>query len=182
MAQPRYSTEWGVNAELRPRRSGNCWALTAESEKYSYASSGKGTPLHLSGELFNKMVGVEMQPIRYKGSGPALKDVLGNQVPTMFDNLPSSSDQIKAGTLRALAVTTAERASSFPDIPTITESGIPGYEIHIPGMRSSLRPTPQPVIARLNEAPKKAMADPAVRKRMEEFSVTIVASMPEELA
>ncbi|PTD30440.1 hypothetical protein C5N13_02770 [Sinorhizobium meliloti] len=76
----------------------------------------------------------------------------------MFDSLPSSSGQIKAGTPRALAVTTAERASSFPDIPTITESGIPGYEIHIPGMRSSLRPTPQPVIARLNEAPKNAMA------------------------
>ncbi|ARS68736.1 hypothetical protein GHK65_04710 [Sinorhizobium meliloti] len=68
--------------------------MTAESEKYSYASSGDGTPLHLSGELFNKMAGVEMQPIRYKGSGPALNDVLGNQVPIMFDNLPSSSGQI----------------------------------------------------------------------------------------
>lgn len=88
MVQPRYSAEWWSTRNCRPRRSGNCWALAAESEKYSYASSGNGTPLHRSGELFKKMAGVEMQPIRYKGSGPALNDVLGNQVPIMFDNLP----------------------------------------------------------------------------------------------
>ncbi len=91
MVQPRYSAEWWSTRNCRPRRSGNCWALAAESEKYSYASLGNGTPLHRSGELFKKMAGVEMQPVRYKGSGPALNDVLGNQVPIMFDNLPSSS-------------------------------------------------------------------------------------------
>lgn len=104
--------------------------LKGAPDQYSYASSGNGTPLHLSGELFKSMAGVEMVHIPYKGAGPALNDVIANQVPIMFDNLPSSSGHIKAGTLRALAVTTKERAASFPDVPTVAESGIPGYETY----------------------------------------------------
>jgi tripartite-type tricarboxylate transporter receptor subunit TctC len=172
-----------VNPELPAKTVQELLALLkAEPETYAYASSGNGTPLHLSGELFKKMAGVEMQHIPYKGSGPALNDVIGNQVPIMFDNLPSSSGHIKAGTLRALAVTTAERASSFPDIPTIAESGIPDYETYTWNALFAPANTPQPVIARLNEAAKKALADPAVQKRMDEFSAKIVGSTPEELA
>lgn len=116
-----------VNPELPAKNVQELIALLkADPEKYSYASSGNGTPLHLSGELFKAMAGVEIQHIPYKGAGPALNDVVGNQVPIMFDNLPSSSSHIKAGTLRALGVTTAERAPSFPDVPTIAESGVPG--------------------------------------------------------
>ena len=155
--------------------------LKAEPDKYAYASSGNGTPLHLSGELFKSMAGVTMQHIPYKGSGPALNDVLGNQVPIMFDNLPSSSGHIKSGTLRALGVTTAKRAASFPDIPAIAET-VPGYETYTWNALFAPAGTPADVVARLNAASKKAMADPEVIKRMNEFSATIVASSPEELS
>jgi len=172
-----------VNPELPAKTVQELIALLkAEPDKYSYASSGNGTPLHLSGELFKSMAGVSMQHIPYKGAGPALNDVIGNQVPIMFDNLPSSSSHIKAGTLRALAVTTAERASSFPDVPTIAESGIPGYETYTWNALFAPAKTPNEAVIRLNASAKKALADPAVAERMKEFSATIVGSTPEELA
>ncbi|WP_442578564.1 Bug family tripartite tricarboxylate transporter substrate binding protein [Mesorhizobium sp. ASY16-5R] len=172
-----------VNPELPVKSVADLIALLkASPDQYSYASSGNGTPLHLSGELFKKMAGVNMQHVPYKGAGPALNDVIANQVPIMFDNLPSSSGHIKAGTLRALAVTTAERAPSFPDVPTIAESGVPGYETYTWNALFAPANTPPEVVARLNEAAKKALADPAVVERMNEFSATIVGSTPEELA
>ncbi|OJF94535.1 Bug family tripartite tricarboxylate transporter substrate binding protein [Pararhizobium antarcticum] len=156
--------------------------LKANPEQYSYASSGNGTPLHLSGELFKSMAGVSLQHVPYKGSGPALNDVIGNQVPIMFDNLPSSSGHIKAGTLRALAITTAERAPSFPDVPTMAESGVPGYETYTWNALFAPAGTPPEIVARLNTAANTAMKDPTVMERMKEFSATIVGSTPEELA
>ncbi|MCD1262310.1 tripartite tricarboxylate transporter substrate binding protein [Shinella sp. AETb1-6] len=155
--------------------------LKGAPDQYSYASSGNGTPLHLSGELFKSMAGVEMVHIPYKGAGPALNDVIANQVPIMFDNLPSSSGHIKAGTLRALAVTTKERAASFPDVPTVAESGIPGYETYTWNALFAPAGTPPEVIARLNQSANTALKDPAVAERMKEFSATIVGSTPEEL-
>lgn len=170
-----------VNPELPVKNVEELLALLkAEPGKYSYASSGNGTPLHLSGELFKSMAGVEMEHIPYKGSGPALNDLLGNQVSIMFDNLPSSSGHIKSGTLRALAVTTKERASSFPDVPTIAEA-VPGYETYTWNALFAPAGTPADVIARLNAAANKALADPAVVERMKEFSATVVGSTPEEL-
>jgi tripartite-type tricarboxylate transporter receptor subunit TctC len=172
-----------VNPELPVKSVAELVALLkASPDQYSYASSGNGTPLHLSGELFKKMAGVNMQHVPYKGAGPALNDVIANQVPIMFDNLPSSSGHIKAGTLRALAVTTAQRAPSFPDVPTIAESGVPGYETYTWNALFAPANTPPEVVARLNEAARKALADPAVVERMKEFSATIVGSTPEELA
>lgn len=172
-----------VNPELPAKSVEELLALLkAEPDKWSYASSGNGTPLHLSGELFKSMAGVTMEHIPYKGSGPALNDVLGNQVSIMFDNLPSSSAHIKAGTLKALAVTTAERAPSFPDIPTMAEAGLPGYETYTWNALFAPKDTPKDVVDRLNAAAVKAMADPGVAERMKEFSATIVASSPEELA
>ena len=94
----------------------------------NFASSGSGTSIHLSGELFKTMAGVEMTHIPYKGSAPALSDLVGGQVQIMFDNLPSALPQIKAGRLRAIAVTSLKRAPVLPDIPTINESGLPGFE------------------------------------------------------
>ncbi|HEV7321723.1 MAG TPA: tripartite tricarboxylate transporter substrate binding protein [Ensifer sp.] len=171
-----------VNPELPAKNVEELLALLkAKPDEYSYASSGNGTPLHLSGELFKKMAGVSMQHIPYKGAGPALNDVIGNQVPIMFDNLPSSSGHIKAGTLRALAVTTAERAPSFPDVPTVAEAGIPGYETYTWNALFAPANTPEPVVARLNEAANKALQDPAVVERMKEFSAKIVGSTPDEL-
>ncbi|NBB48902.1 tripartite tricarboxylate transporter substrate binding protein [Rhizobium sp. CRIBSB] len=172
-----------VNPELPAKSVEELLALLkAEPDKWSYASSGNGTPLHLSGELFKSMAGVSMEHIPYKGSGPALNDLLGNQVSVMFDNLPSSSAHIKAGTLRALAVTTAERAPSFPDVPTMAEAGLPGYETYTWNALFAPKDTPKEVVDRLNAAAVKAMADPGVAERMKEFSATIVASTPDELA
>ena len=147
----------------------------------AYASSGNGTPLHLSGELFKVMAGVDMTHIPYKGSGPALTDVLGNQVPVIFDNLPSASGHIKSGGLRALGVTTKDRAPSFPDVPAIAET-LPGYETYSWNALFAPAGTPPEAIAKLNAAALAAMKDPAVIERMKEFSAGIVASSPEELA
>ncbi|MDW5314819.1 tripartite tricarboxylate transporter substrate binding protein [Rhizobium sp. PL01] len=171
-----------VNPELPAKNVAELVALLkAAPEQYSYASSGNGTPLHLSGELFKKIAGVNIQHVPYKGAGPALNDVIGNQVPIMFDNLPSSSSHIKSGTLRALAVTTKDRAPSFPDVPTIAET-IPGYETYTWNALFAPAGTPKEAVDRLNAAAKKALADPAVAEKMKDFSATIVASTPEELA
>ena len=153
----------------------------AKTQPLAYASSGNGTPLHLSGELFKAMAGVDITHIPYKGSGPALTDVLGNQVPIIFDNLPSASGHITSGKLRALGVTTAERAPSFPDVPAIAET-LPGYETYSWNALFAPAGTPPEAVARLNAAAVAAMADPAVVARMGEFSASIVASSPEELA
>ena len=170
-----------VNPQLEVKSVAELVALLkAQPGQYSYASSGNGTPLHLSGELFKSMAGAEMEHIPYKGSGPALNDVIGNQVPIMFDNLPSSSGHIKSGTLRPLAVTTKERAPSFPDVPTIAET-VPGYETYTWNALFAPAGTPGDVVARLNAAAKKALADPVVAERMTEFSATVVGSTPEEL-
>jgi tripartite-type tricarboxylate transporter receptor subunit TctC len=147
----------------------------------AYASSGNGTPLHLSGELFKFMAGVDIQHVPYKGSGPALTDVLGNQVPIIFDNLPSASGHFTSGGLRPLGVTTTERAPSFPDVPAIAET-IPGYETYTWNALFAPKGTPPEVVARLNAAAVAAMADPAVAARMKEFSAEIVASDPATLA
>ncbi len=156
--------------------------LKAEPGKYSYASSGNGTPLHLSGELFKSMAGVDMVHVPYKGAGPALVDVMGGHVPIMFDNLPSSTEHIKAGKLRGLAVTTAERAASMPDLPTVSESGLPGYETYTWNALFVPAGTPPEVIAKLNEAAVKAVADPEVQATLQSFGAAVVGSTPDELA
>ena len=155
--------------------------LKKDPGKYAYASSGNGTPLHLSGELFKSMAGVDMQHIPYQGAGPALIDVMSGQVPIMFDNLPSSSGHIKSGKLRALGVTTAKRAASFPNVPAIAEA-IPGYETYTWNAVFAPAGTPPEVVAKLNAAANKALTDPKVQSRLADFSATPVGSTPEELA
>jgi tripartite-type tricarboxylate transporter receptor subunit TctC len=156
--------------------------LKSKPGEYSYASSGIGTPLHLSGELFKSLAGVDMIHVPYRGAGPALNDVVANQVPIMFDNLPSSTAFIKAGTLRALAVTTKTRSASFPDLPTMEEAGVPGYETYTWNAIFAPAGTPQPVIDRLNAAAVKAVKDPATQPRLADLSATVVGSTPDELA
>jgi tripartite-type tricarboxylate transporter receptor subunit TctC len=156
--------------------------LKSKPGEYSYASSGIGTPLHLSGELFKSLTGVDMIHVPYRGAGPALNDVVANQVPIMFDNLPSSTQFIKAGTLRALAVTTKTRSASFPDLPTMEEAGVPGYETYTWNALFAPAGTPQAVIDRLNAAAVKAVKDPATQPRLADLSATVVGSTPDELA
>ncbi len=155
--------------------------LKKDPNKYSYASSGVATPLHLSGELFKTMAGVQMNHVPYRGAGPALNDVVGGAVPIMFDNLPSSAQFIRAGTLRGIAVTTAKRVSSFPELPTIAESGLPGYETYTWNALFAPPNTPPAIIAKLNAAANAALKDPNIIKRLDEVSADIVGSTPEQL-
>ena len=135
----------------------------ANPGKLNFASSGSGTSIHLSGELFKVMAGVQMTHVPYKGSAPALQDLLGGQVQLMFDNLPPSLPQIKAGKLRALAVTSATRAPALPDVPTVAEAGLPGFEAS--SWFGVLAPagTPPAIVAKLHGALMTVMKDPGVR-------------------
>jgi tripartite-type tricarboxylate transporter receptor subunit TctC len=155
--------------------------LKANPGTYSYASSGNGTPLHLSGELFKSMAGVDMAHVPYKGAGPALVDVMGGHVPIMFDNLPPSLEHIRAGKLRGLAVTTKERATSIPELPTIAET-LPGYETYSWNAFFAPADTPKPIIDRLNAAALAALADPEIAAKLKDLSTTVVGSTPEQLA
>jgi tripartite-type tricarboxylate transporter receptor subunit TctC len=149
--------------------------------KLAYASAGNGTTLHLAGELFASMAKVELMHVPYKGSGPAMTDLLGGQVDLMFDSLTSARPHIESGKLRALAVTTRTRASALPKVPTIAEAGVPGYElspwyaVYVPAA------TPQPVVAKLNQALLDALRKPEVRQRLAAIGAEPVGSTPEAL-
>jgi tripartite-type tricarboxylate transporter receptor subunit TctC len=116
----------------------------------NFASSGVGTSLHLSGELFNSMAGVKLVHIPYKGSSPALADLLGGQVKIMFDNVPSALPHVKAGKLKPLAVTSAKRTAVLPDVPTVSESGLPGFEVTSWFAIFAPAKTPKDIVAKLN--------------------------------
>lgn len=149
--------------------------LKEDPEGYIYASSGNGTPLHLSGELFKELTGTDMTHVPYQGSGPALIDVIGGQVPIIFDNLPSATEPIRSGQLRALAVTTTERAGNFPDLPTMEEAGVPGYDTNSWNALFAPAGTPQEVIDVLEEAALTAVNDPEIQQRLEDAGAIIVA-------
>ncbi|WP_416357759.1 Bug family tripartite tricarboxylate transporter substrate binding protein [Aureimonas phyllosphaerae] len=146
-----------------------------------YSSSGNGTPLHLSGELFKSMTGTDMVHVPYQGSGPALVDAVSGAVPINFDNLPSSTEFIRSGALRPLAVTTKERAANFPDIPTMEEAGVPGYETNTWNALFGPKGMLPAVVATLNKAANEAIADPVVKARLAEVGATTVGGTPEEL-
>jgi tripartite-type tricarboxylate transporter receptor subunit TctC len=154
----------------------------AQPGKLTYASSGNGTSIHLSGELFKSMAGVDMLHIPYKGSAPAVTDLLGGQVNMMFDNIPSSLPHIRAGKLRALAVTGAKRSQLLPDLPTIAEAGIPGYDSYVWFGVVAPAGTPPEIIARLNAALVKTAATPSFRDRLTEQGYDVLSSTPEQMA
>ncbi len=156
-------------------------ALKRAPGKYSYASSGLGTPLHLSGEMFKTMTDTDMVHVPYRGSGPALTDLMAGQIQIQFDNLPSASQLISAGKVRGLAVTTRQRAASMPDLPTMEEAGIPQYETYTWNALFAPAKTPAAVVARLNAEANKALADANVQARMRDYSATVVGSTPAEL-
>jgi len=154
----------------------------AQPGKLTYASSGNGTSIHLSGELFKSMAGVDMLHIPYKGSAPAVTDLLGGQVNMMFDNIPSSLPHIRAGKLRALAVTGAKRSQLLPDLPTIAEAGIPGYDSYVWFGVVAPAGTPPEIIGRLNAALVKTAATPSFRDRLTEQGYDVLSSTPEQMA
>ena len=149
----------------------------ANPGKIDMASSGSGTSVHLSGELFMSMTGIKMTHIPYKGAGPALTDLVAGQVQVMFDNMPSSIGHIKGGDLRALGVTTAERSPALPDVPTIAET-VPGYEASAWFGMGAPKGTPANVIAVLNREINAALADAKMRARLAELGGTPMGGTP----
>jgi len=131
-----------------------------------YASAGNGTGQHLSMELFKLMAGINLAHVPYRGAAPAYADVISGQVPIFFDNMASALGQIQAGTVRALAVSGTQRSPLLPDVPTVAEAGVPGYEYYVWFGLWAPKNTPQPVVERLHAAITKAQADPAVKERI----------------
>ncbi len=153
----------------------------AHPGKLAYASAGNGTTLHLAGELFASMAKVDLLHVPYKGSGPAVTDLLGGQVDMMFDSLTSARPHIESGKLRALAVTTRSRAAALAGVPTLAEAGVPGYElspwyaVYLPAG------TPAPVVAALQQALAEALRLPDVRRRLAAIGAEPVGGTPEAL-
>ena len=154
----------------------------ANPGKLNFASSGNGTSIHLSGELFKFMAGVQMTHVPYKGSAPALQDLIGGQVQLMFDNLPPSLPQIKAGKLRALAVTSLARAPALPDVPTMAEAGLPGYEAS--SWFGVLAPagTPPAIVTKLNAEIARWLATPEAKEKLSKQGANAAGGTPEDFA
>lgn len=137
----------------------------ANPGKVNMASSGLGTSVHMSGELFRAMTGVEMVHVPYRGAGPAITDMLSGQAHVLFDNLPSSIEQVRSGGLRALAVTSTERSPALPDVPTVAET-VPGYEASAWFGIGAPPRTPPELIDRLNRAVNAVLAEPAMARKL----------------
>lgn len=147
----------------------------------TFASSGSGSSIHLSGEMFKMYAKLNMLHVPYRGSAPAVTDLLGGQVQSMFDNTPSSLPHVKAGRLRAIAITSAQRSPLLPDAPTVAESGYPGFDVQSWFSLAAPTGTPQPVIARVNAALNQVLAAPEMRQRLLDLAATPEPGTPEQL-
>ena len=154
----------------------------ANPGKVNFGSSGNGSSIHLSGELFKSLAKVDMQHVPYKGSAPAVTDLLGNQIGIMFDNMPSAIQHVRSGKLVPLAVTTAKRSPELPNVPTIAEAGVPGYEATSWFGMFAPAGTPAPVLAKLNAAIVKVLAQPDVKKKINEQGAEVYSETPEQFA
>jgi tripartite-type tricarboxylate transporter receptor subunit TctC len=154
----------------------------AKPGQLNFASSGNGTSIHLSGEMFKTMAGVQMSHIPYKGSAPALTDLLGGQVSLMFDNMPTALPHVKAGRLKALAVTTAKRSPALPELPTVAESGLPDFEAT--SWFGVLAPaaTPKEIVNKLSGEIAKILKTPDVQAQLSGQGAEPVGSTAEEFA
>ncbi len=151
----------------------------ANPSKLSYASSGSGTSIHMCGELFKILAKVDMVHIPYKGSGPAMTDMIGGQVQVMFDNMPSALPHVKAGKLRALAVTSAQRSPSAPDVLTMGEAGLAGFDVQSWFGVMAPKGTPREIIARLNAESNKALSSADIRERFMDLGAVPAPLSPE---
>lgn len=146
----------------------------------TFASSGNGTAPHLAGEAFNVATGVKLTHVPYKGSAPALTDIMGGHVAMMFDPLASSTPFIHSGSLRPIAVTTAKRVPTLPDVPTMAEAGLPGYEISTWYGVWAPAKTPKDIVAKLSSEIAKLVREPEISKRITELGSIPVGSTPAE--
>ncbi len=154
----------------------------ANPGKVNFGSSGNGSSIHLSGELFKSLAKVDMVHVPYKGSAPAVTDLLGNQIGIMFDNMPSAIQHVRSGKLVPIAVTTAKRSPELPNVPTIAEAGVPGYEATSWFGMFAPAGTPAPVLAKLNTALVKVLNQAEVKKKINEQGAETTSETPEQFA
>jgi tripartite-type tricarboxylate transporter receptor subunit TctC len=154
----------------------------AQPGKLTYASAGNGSSIHLAGEVFTSMAKIDMQHIPYKGSNPAVTDLLGGQVNYMFDSITSAKPHIDAGKLRPIGITTSKRSKALPNVPTIAESGLQGYEVtpwfavFVPAA------TPKPIVNKLNAALLDALKSPEIKAKFDGIGAEPLGTSPDELA
>ena len=171
-----------VNAAVPAKSVKELVAITkASPDKYNYGSAGPGSAHHLIGEMFKLETGAQLAHIPYKGSGPAVADLLGGQISVMFDTVTSALPHIKAGKTRALAVTTAKRSSALPDVPTLAEAGVPNIDVGTWFGLMAPAATPAPIVARLNKEVVAILNDPAVQKQLLDQGIELQSSTPAEL-
>jgi tripartite-type tricarboxylate transporter receptor subunit TctC len=156
----------------------------ANPGKYSYGSSGSGTPIHLCGELFKSMAGgLDLQHIPYRGSGPAMNDLVAGQISMICDILSTAVPHVRSGALRGIGVTTLTRSPAAPDLPTMDEGGLPGFEAYTWNAFFAPAKTPAAIVQKLNEEASKAAGDPGVRQKLTDIGVDVVTdSTPASLA
>jgi tripartite-type tricarboxylate transporter receptor subunit TctC len=154
----------------------------AHPGQVTYASSGNGTTLHLAGEMFMRAANIKMVHVPYRGGAPALADLLGGQVQVMFDNIPISLQMVRSGKLRALAVTGARRSPAVPDLPTVAESGYPGYAVISWQGLFAPAGTPAPIITKLNQEVRKVLLDQDLREQLSRDGIETAGNSPVELA
>jgi tripartite-type tricarboxylate transporter receptor subunit TctC len=155
-------------------------AAKASPGKIDYASSGNGSAQHLVSALFNTMAGIQLNHVPYKGSGPAMQDLLGGQVPVSFAGIPNVISSVKSGKLRALAVSTPRRWSELPDVPTVAEAGVPGYEATLWLGLAAPAGTPADIVSRLHAETAKALQDPELQKSFRTAGVNATVMNPQE--
>jgi tripartite-type tricarboxylate transporter receptor subunit TctC len=155
--------------------------LKANPNKYSFGSAGNGTSQHMSGEMFKTMTGTQMQHIPYKGSGPMIPDLLAGTIAMSFENITTAYPPVKQGRLKALAVTTAKRSFVAPDVPTMQEAGLAGYDITSWQALFAPAGVPKEIIARLHAETAKALKAPDVAKRLEDLGLDAGGMTPDEL-
>jgi tripartite-type tricarboxylate transporter receptor subunit TctC len=174
---------WVANPSLPVKSIADVIALAkAKPGSLSFASGGAGTTSHLCGELLNTMAHVDLLHVPYKGPAPALQDVLAGRVPLMCDNFSNVISHVRNGRLRAIALTGAKRIRQAPEVPTVSESGLPGFEISVWYGFAVPAATPKPVVHKLNSEIAAALRQPAVAERLESLGLTIVADSPEDFA
>jgi tripartite-type tricarboxylate transporter receptor subunit TctC len=156
--------------------------LKANPGKYTFGSAGNGTTSHLAGEIYKSRAGLAVVHIPYRGGAQAMTDLMGGQVDMMIEVMPNAAPQAKSGRVKPLAVTTATRVAGWPDVPTIAESGLPGFDVSAWDAIFVPAGTPRPIVNRLNDAIHKALADPELRAQLQSRGAEVAPSTPEELA
>jgi len=170
-----------VNPELPARSVNELIALAKASPgKFAFASTGGGSTPHLAGEMFRLATNLDLIHVPYKGSAPAIVDLLGGQVQIMFETMPSAAPHIKSGKLRPIAVTTSTRSAEMPELPTISEAGLPGYEVSVWWGVVGPAKIPTRVAEQISQAVNKTLATPEIRERFLKYSIEAVGTSPDQ--